>query len=109
MSTSLHEGFVPAFTVGDRLRKARELTGMGAPAFAKEIGVSHKTINNAESDRHTVRKIVMNAYALATGVSVEWLETGIAPRPKPEGDHVGEEGIDPPTFRVETRHLRVAA
>lgn len=72
-------GGIPEWTQSDRLRKARMLTGHSTKAFAEKIGVSQKTVNNAESGNHAVRKIVMNAWALATGVPVEWLETGKAP------------------------------
>ena len=78
---------IPEWTQGDRMRKARQLTGMSTMEFAREIGVSQKTINNAESDSHVVRKIVMNAWALVTGVPVEWLQTG----------EVRHEGLEPPT------------
>lgn len=78
---------VPVWTVGDRLRKARSLTGLTARDFAEEIGVSQKTVTNAEGDRHVVRKIVLNAWALRTGVPVEWLERGTIPG-RPSGDTV---------------------
>lgn len=52
------------------------MTGLNARDFAARIGVSHGTISNAESDKHEVRKIVLNAWAAATGVPVEWLERG---------------------------------
>lgn len=67
---------IPAWTQGDRMRKARLLTGMSTREFADEIGVSPKTVNNAEADTHAVRKIVLNAWARATGVPVEWLRDG---------------------------------
>lgn len=67
---------IPAWTRGDRLRKARQLTGLNTRDFAEAIGVSQKTVNNAESDAHDVRKIVLNAWAMATGISAVWLETG---------------------------------
>lgn len=70
--------FIPEFTQGDRLRKAREATGLNARDFAKQIGVGASTVNNAEAERHAVRKIVMNAWSLATGVDRHWLETGHA-------------------------------
>lgn len=70
---------VPEWTLGDRLRKARELTGLGVRAFAEQIGVSHGTITNAEGGRHGVRRITLLAYSMRTGVPVEWLETGKAP------------------------------
>lgn len=68
---------VPVWTVGDRLRKARSLTGLTSRAFAERIGVSHGTVTNAENDKVTVRTITLNAWALATGVSVQWLQTGV--------------------------------
>lgn len=58
---------IPEWTLGDRLRKARVMTGMTVAEFAERIGVSDRTINNAEGDRRTVRRITLNAWALATG------------------------------------------
>jgi len=77
---------IPEWTLGDRLRKARSLTGLNSRDFADLIGVSQKTINNAEGDTHGVRKIVLNAWAMATGVPVAWLETGS----EPDGDGGGD-------------------
>lgn len=90
-------GAIPQFTRGDRFRKARQLTGQTTREFAETIGVSQKTVTDAENDnRPTVRKILVNAWALATGVPATWLETGIASdQPKPDG---GDE--------VDTRHAR---
>jgi transcriptional regulator with XRE-family HTH domain len=84
MTTQRYER-IPEWTQGDRLRKARELTDMGQREFAEHIGVSHQTITNAEKGHRTVRKITLNAWSLATGVSVEWLECGIAPEDGPDG------------------------
>lgn len=92
MSTQRYErGIVPEWSLGDRLRKARSLTGMTAAEFASAIGVSERTINNGENDKRGVRKITLNAWALATGVSVEWLETGNgSPMPPPPGQGTPE-------------------
>ena len=68
------------FTQGDRFRKARESMGLHQREFADLIGVSHQTVVNAEKDHVKVRKITRNAWALATGVSAEWLETGRTPQ-----------------------------
>ena len=87
MTTALYEGQVPVFTQGDRLRKARETTGKGVREFALLIGVSHQTITNAEHEHRNVRPITLNAWAMATGISVQWLKTGIAPESNgPEGE-----------------------
>lgn len=77
-------GVIPRFTMGDRLRKARELTGLDQAAFAREIGVSRNTVGNAETDSVRVRRITLRAWAMRTGVPVEWLETGETP-PSPSG------------------------
>lgn len=93
MTTERH-GVIPEWTLGDRLRKARATTGLNTADFAELIGVSQKTVNNAESDHHKVRRIVLNAWALATGVAPEWLATGkgnpTGPTP-PEGQSNSDE------------------
>ena len=78
MTTQSNER-IPQFTRGDRLRKARSLTGLNTRDFAHEIGVSHGTITNAEKDK-PVRPITLKQWAVRTGVPVEWLEHGIDPR-----------------------------
>lgn len=81
MSISPQPGVVPQWTIGDRLRKARSLTGLTTHQFADEIGVSQKTISDAECDKRGVpRKILLNAYAMRTGVPVAWLLDGEVPR-----------------------------
>lgn len=101
MTQTAGSGVVPEWTRGDRLRKARTLTGLTTRDFAERIGVSQKTVTDAENDkRQSVRKIVLNAWSLATGVPVAWLETGI------EAGHDG-----PPTDPATTDRyslLRVA-
>lgn len=78
---------MPEWTVGDRLRKARELLNLDQGQFAELIGVSRGTVSNYERgtiDRY--RPIVMRAWALATDVSAEWLESGMAhPTPPDPG------------------------
>lgn len=81
-------GGVPEFTICDRLRKARELTGLDQGPFAKEIGVSRGTVSTYEREEDAAFKpIVMQAWALRTGVPVEWLLTGMdsGNRPTPPG------------------------
>lgn len=102
---------IPQFTRGDRLRKARNLTGLSTRDFAEKIGVSQKTVTDAENDhRPQIRKILLNAWALATGVPTTWLETGNAPA-QPQGPGGGEEdarseGLEPPAcWFVDARHL----
>lgn len=85
MTTHAHER-IPQWTLGDRLRKARSLTGLNTRDFAEVIGASQPTVTAAENDRSKVRTITLNAWALATGVDRRWLETGKTPtRPGPDG------------------------
>lgn len=78
MTQDMVSGVVPEWTRGDRLRKARTLTGLTTRDFADRIGVAQKTVTDAENDkRENVRKILLNAWSLATGVPVAWLEHGI--------------------------------
>jgi transcriptional regulator with XRE-family HTH domain len=81
MTTSTHEGYEDLeLTVGDRLRRARERrTHLDQAEFADLIHVSRGTVSNYERDMipgGPRRKLVFNSWATATGVTVEWLETG---------------------------------
>ena len=105
MSINANAGRIPQFTMGDRLRKAREMAGVESGEFADQIGVSRNTVTNYERDKVAPRKIVLNAWALRTGVPLSWLQTGIAASPSPDGeekaaisDVVRSEGFEPPTF-----------
>ena len=82
-SMSAHTvGVIPVFSEADRMRKAREITGLDRAAFADLVGVSAKTVLNYETGATTrVKPLVRRAWALATGVPAVWLETGEAPPP----------------------------
>lgn len=70
---------IPTFTMGDRLRKAREATGLNTRDFAARLGVSQSTVTNAENDHTKTRRITLLMWSQVTEVPVEWLETGQAP------------------------------
>ena len=87
MTADARQGGVPVFTEADRLRKAREMTGLDRASFADLIGVSAKTVLNYETGATTrVKPLVRRAWALATGVPAVWLETGQTPAPGDGGD-----------------------
>lgn len=81
MSTQQTEPLIPEWTLGDRLRKARETTGLSQRNFAERIHVDRNTVSNAETDRVKVRPITLTAWSLATGVPVNWLLTGASNPP----------------------------
>lgn len=67
-------------TYGQRLKKARELSGLSQSALAREVGVKPQAIQylespnqNAQDSRHTV------ALAQVLRVRAEWLATGKGP------------------------------
>ena len=72
---------IPEFTLADRLRKVRELTGLDQEAFGAKIDVSRQTVSTYELGLRKPRRIVLKAWATAGGVALEWIETGHAERP----------------------------
>lgn len=82
---------MPEFTLGDRLRKAREWAGVSTDEMAVVIDVSSRTIGNYENDRTPVRGPVISEWALRTGVPVEWIRTGAISQPDGgEPSHTGQ-------------------
>lgn len=80
--TAQHEtGSDPQWTLGDRLRKARESAGMSSSDMAATLDVSRNTIGNYESGRTHPATLAIRAWALATGVREEWL------RARPDANH----------------------
>lgn len=76
---------MPPIEVRHRLRIAREFAGLEQDQLAERIGVSRNTVGNAEKGRGKPRKITLNAWALACGVPVSWIETGVV-KQSPDGD-----------------------
>ena len=104
---------IPTFELPHRLRRAREVAGLDQIPFAEKIGVSRATITNYENGHVAPRRIVINAWSLATGVPVEWLLHGIVPEHEREaaamkvasGDGARPEGFEPPTFWLGAKPL----
>jgi len=76
MTTASVEGVVPAWTAGDRLRKARELTGLDRKAFAAELDLARNTVTKYEKGEEPPRPLILRAWAVRCGVSARWLATG---------------------------------
>ncbi len=103
MTHAFEAGDIPPIRLKHRLRIAREEASLEQAELAELMGVSRNVISNAESGRTVPRKIVFNAWALATGVPVSWLEHGVGEVPPGDGgpqgqDEVRPEGFEPPTF-----------
>lgn len=77
-SHSAHER-IPAFTIGDRLRKAREdKTGLDQGPFAQELGISRGTVSHYEraGTIEGMKRPYLMAWAMRCDVPLEWLLTG---------------------------------
>ena len=102
MTTQTVGGRSYEFGLTDRLRIARELSGFGQREFAEATGIGRNSIVNYESGTTKPRRPQLIAWAMATGFSLEWLQTGEDPQDgSPDGglseESVRREGIEPPT------------
>ena len=94
-------GIIPVWTLSDRLRKARETTGLDQAAFAERTGLSRNTVSNYENGHTTPRRSNVMMWAMATGVPAGWLLNGETPpsdEDEGDSDSVRLEGLEPPTF-----------
>lgn len=76
MTTMSDTRAVPQFHRGDRLRKARELAGIGSEEMAERMGVSRFTVRNWEKNG-TMKRHAIAQWAVITDVSADWLESGM--------------------------------
>jgi len=72
------ETLIPAWTLQDRLVKARHVAGMSQTVLAGELGIGFKTLQRYEQGSTSVPKAVLIGWAVTCGVSVSWLVTGLA-------------------------------
>jgi transcriptional regulator with XRE-family HTH domain len=68
------ERFYPAWTLGDRIRKARTLNHMSQAEFAAAIGVKDGSLAAWETDRAQPRNVVAIARRIEvlTGIPAAW-------------------------------------
>lgn len=92
-------GMVPEWTVADRVRKARESAGLKQGELADQVGMSRGGIARIEQGKGEPRRTTLIAVAFATGVSLQWLETGETPAgDSPDGGSVvRHQGLEPRT------------
>ena len=74
---SMTHRIVPAWTMGDRLRKAREQADLSSQQMADHLVVSRNTIRNYESGHTTnIPAAKLAKWAEVTRVPAVWLLTG---------------------------------
>ena len=79
MSTAIEGRRRPRFELQHRLALSREIADMDQIAIADALGVSRQTVSNYERGFTAPRRAVLVAWALATGVDVDWLVNGETP------------------------------
>lgn len=78
----------PTWTLGDRMRKARETAGYGHTAMAAYFGVHRNQITRWESGRTPPKRHIVVQWALVTRVPLAWLESGQVTHTPPSGEPV---------------------
>jgi transcriptional regulator with XRE-family HTH domain len=71
----------PQWSIGDRLRKAREDAALDQRELAERAGISRATVSNAERGVGTPNTATLRVWAAATGVSLAWLVDDEATQP----------------------------
>jgi len=100
-------GLIPEFTIADRLKLARELSGLDQDELAEMTDTSRSTIRNYENRKHTGKRksIALKRWALATGVDLQWLETGQGSRTTPpDGRPADKDALTQLAARKRARH-----
>ena len=67
------------FTIGDRLRKAREVAGYDQRGFETASGISRATISAYELGKSTPKRAYLSIWANVTDTDVDWLMYGDDP------------------------------
>ena len=78
MAAEMSTGRVPRWTVGDRLRKSREVAHLGVEEMATKIGRTRNSVTRYERS-NTVDVNVVRSYSAITNTPMEWLLTGFGP------------------------------
>jgi transcriptional regulator with XRE-family HTH domain len=96
MTLNMQAGRIPVWTLADRLQKARETSGLDQFELAERMGISRRSVSNYERGVTRPRVIVLNAWAMATGVDRHWLLDEDVPGGAP-GETVPPVGLEPTT------------
>lgn len=106
------EVVTPAWTLGDRLRKARTVKGMDQRQFADSLGVKAGTLAGWETDRQKPRDLVAIAQKVQeiTGISAMWvLGLGsVTPQYVPRNVRIlGKNGTSGPRTSIRVNHRNI--
>jgi transcriptional regulator with XRE-family HTH domain len=99
---------IPEWTLGDRLRKAREHAGLSQTELGAEIGVSLSSVSRYEVGQFLPPRPVLLSWALCTGIDLGWLVSGGTIK-SPSSARPPCSGIAPATKNRDFLSLAVAA
>lgn len=104
--SQMHDASELEWTLIDRLHKALRISGMTATSMGVALGVHRNTVNNYLNEKSPIDRRTLVAWAFATGVPFEWLESGVGspagPTP-PEGGRVTGGTLDSLTRKKAAR------
>ena len=85
------------FDLADRMRRALRVAEISSNEMADYLGVSRTSVSAWINGRNEPRRTALIAWALRTGVPLEWLETGKAPTSPsgPEGEEYTSRDSNP--------------
>lgn len=97
MTVQIDGDYLPVWTFGDRIRKARSIAGMDQRQFAETIEVNPSSLAAWETDRATPRNIVAIAKRVEalTRIPAAWL-LGVEGTPPANGPRGGGAPTDQP-------------
>lgn len=93
-------GTIPDLTRGWRLRMSLEAAGMTVQEIADYLGVERATPSRWMHDKGPVARGHLIAWAIRTGVPLQWLETGEIPSPDGGGSGSQSEGWEFESLRA---------
>jgi transcriptional regulator with XRE-family HTH domain len=88
-----HDGEVPAWTLGDRLSRARRHAELTRGELAQKLDIGRNSVGRYESDERMPTRAVIYGWALVTGVAIGWLmgeDVGPPRRGQPVRDDDGD-------------------
>lgn len=102
MAYRLGSSRVPVFSLGERIRKAREDQGLSQQQFADLLDVDRKTVSNWEGARNQPRYGDLMLIASVADVSLEWLAGELF---RPHSGVVGAGGVNSQEAGRDTHRL----
>lgn len=108
-TTTIYSEIPDNDTLGGRLCRARDATGLSITQLARRIGVRSNTIQAWESDRSQPRANRLSMLAGVLGVSLSWLLHGVGTSPnEDEGNSAATEVMAYQLDRLKRLHLETA-